>query len=123
MAVARSVAVESHLATGPLDPGARALQQVERRLAHELDAGLLEDLERGAMDRLELLLVQDLDGPVGVDDRAPGQLADAPTVAAARGFSPVRADHDTPLSPGPPKPAARRPFPKPGSGAHRAEPG
>ncbi len=93
-------AVEAHLAAGPLDLGARALQQVERGLAHELDAELLEDLERGEMDRLELILAQDLNGPVGVDERAPGQLLDTPAAAAARGFSPVRAGHDTPLPPG-----------------------
>ena len=36
---------------------------------------------------------------VGVEERAPGQLLDTAAVAAARGFSPVRAGHDTPLSP------------------------
>ncbi len=36
---------------------------------------------------------------VGVEERAPGQLLDTAAVAAACGFLPVRAGHDTPLSP------------------------
>ena len=50
---------------------------------HQLDADLLEDAQRGEMDRLDLVRRQDLERRVRVDDARPGQLRQTSAAAAA----------------------------------------
>jgi hypothetical protein len=57
-------------------------EEAEGALAENLDADLLQDSERGEMERLDLVLGQDLNRAVGIPDRSPGQLRQAAGRAA-----------------------------------------
>ena len=86
--------IEADVATGPVDGGAAALEQVEGAVAEDLDADLGEDPERGSMERLDLVGREDLDRPVRVADRAPRELGDAagrPAYSTAAGLGRHRA--------------------------------
>ncbi len=82
------VAIEADTLRAAIDLGAAGSEDRQRLVAHEFEAGRFEDAHRGVVNRLELLGPQDLDRPVGIDQPAPGRLAqgagDAPRPAARR---------------------------------------
>src|SRR5205807_1582748 len=67
-------AIEADLEAARLDRGPGAAHDLAGVRRQELDADLLQDAERGQVDLLDRLLVQDPDRVVAVDHPAPAEL-------------------------------------------------
>jgi hypothetical protein len=74
-------AVEAHSLGARFDAGARLFEDVARFGVQEVHADLFEDLHRGVVDRLDLVLGEHLDRPVGIAQHAPGKLHERGSVA------------------------------------------
>src|ERR1700716_1083524 len=66
-------AIEAHRSTLPIDPRSGAGEGIERPVAQAFHADLLEDAQRGPVDRLDLVGAHHLEGPERVAERSPGQ--------------------------------------------------
>ena len=91
----RGIRVEAGLV---VDERPRRAERGSRRSAHQLDADLLEQLERGLVHRLDLVVAQERDRSERVPRRRPGEeRADAPRGAELRAL-PASAPAARPLN-------------------------
>jgi hypothetical protein len=74
--------IQPHVPGRAVHLRAGSREQVERTVAEDLHADLSEDPQRRSVDRLDLVLGQDLDRPIRVDESTPRQLTDATRCAA-----------------------------------------